>query len=164
MKDLTTAVKKLSFETPTERPSTPTSDKAPEYDETSPGYEETPPEERSYGPRELLDLNYPKTKDEQIVNAALIDFLNAFVIHFDLSVSWTLYRKPFTAGFEHGSFEARTDGCLEGVGSGVYAIVEVKPMLRDRHLIPILMQESAKMVAWIKHEPDPDGFGSSHGQ
>lgn len=36
-------------------------------------------------PDELKDLFYPPTEDEQIVNAALVLFLNALTIHFHLS-------------------------------------------------------------------------------
>ncbi|KAJ5735159.1 uncharacterized protein N7483_000284 [Penicillium malachiteum] len=75
-------------------------------------------EELNFGPDEedegeILGLIHPKTKDEQIVNTALIDFLNAFIIHENMPVQWTLYRKPFKAEFKDNSFEARTDGCLE---------------------------------------------------
>ncbi|KAK2811373.1 hypothetical protein FQN50_002251 [Emmonsiellopsis sp. PD_5] len=160
-KNLEISVSKLSFETPTEPPGTP----IPGFDEFDDTLsEDTPPGQRSYGPVELLNLNYPKTKDEQIVNAALIDFLNAFIIHFGFPVYWTLYRKSFTANFKNGSFEARTDGCLESVGSKIYAIVEAKPMLRFKELDRISMQEAAEMVAWIKCDPDPDDFGSSCGR
>ncbi|KAB8257905.1 hypothetical protein BDV32DRAFT_151882 [Aspergillus pseudonomiae] len=169
LKDLAAGIKKLSFDVPSEPPNTPRPKSPGEFNDT-PTVEsvakDTPPWERSYGPQELLDLNYPKTKDEQIVNTALIDFLNAFIIHRRFGSYWTLYRKPFVASFRHGSFEARTDGCLEGGNSETlktYAIVEVKPMLRRKQFARIAMQEAAEMVAWIKAEPDPAGFISSCG-
>ncbi|PYI00548.1 hypothetical protein BO78DRAFT_434330 [Aspergillus sclerotiicarbonarius CBS 121057] len=103
-------------------------------------------------------------KRQQIVNTALVDFLNAFIIHYKLRVYWTLYRKPFIAKFENGAFEARTDGCLEDRASKTYAIVEVKPMLREKEVVRISMQETAEMVAWIKCDPDPKEFSSSCGR
>ncbi|KAB8200084.1 hypothetical protein BDV34DRAFT_230615 [Aspergillus parasiticus] len=150
-------------------PSSPNTKSGFEFDDTpvDSAAKGTPLGERSYGPQELLDLNYPKTKDEQIVNTALVDFLNAFIIHRNFGSCWMLHRKPFVADFEHGSFEARTDGYLEGEDSKslkTYAIVEVKPMLRTIHLERISMQEAAEMVAWIKAEPDPAGFVSSCGR
>ncbi|RAL03103.1 uncharacterized protein BO80DRAFT_453317 [Aspergillus ibericus CBS 121593] len=173
MRGLESAVQKLSFETPTKPPTTPMPDMGREPSTPDPGSEEefddsmaeeTPPGQRSYGPKELLDMNYPRTKDEQIVNTALVDFLNAFIIHYKLPVYWTLYRKPFIATFGNGAFEARTDGCLEDRASKTYAIVEVKPMLREREVVRISMQETAEMVAWIKCDPDPNDFSSSCGR
>lgn len=110
--------------------------------------EDTPEVPNSYGPPELLDLTFPKTKDEQIVNTALIDFSNAFIVHGDFAVQWSLYRKPFIAEFAKASVEARTDGCLEEVDSEkIHAIVEVKPIIRAKAQLAIAMQEAAQMVA-----------------
>ncbi|PWY87803.1 hypothetical protein BO94DRAFT_574909 [Aspergillus sclerotioniger CBS 115572] len=160
LKRVEEGVRKLTFETPTKPPSTPVLKPELEHDEVTP---ETPPEKRSYGPQELLDLNFPRTKDEQIVNTALIDFLNAFTIHMNVQSHWTLYRKPFVANFRSASFEARTDGCLEDGGPKTFAIVEVKPMVRFKQSNRISMQEAAEIVAWIKCEPDPDDFTSGCG-
>ncbi|OOF90468.1 hypothetical protein ASPCADRAFT_179013 [Aspergillus carbonarius ITEM 5010] len=160
LKRIEEGVRKLTFETPTKPPTTPVLKPELEHDEITP---ETPPEKRSYGPQELLNLNFPRTKDEQIVNTALVDFLNAFTIHMDVHCHWTLYRKPFVADFGSASFEARTDGCLEDGGPKTFAIVEVKPMMRFRQSDRISMQEAAEIVAWIKCEPDPDDFTSSCG-
>ncbi|KAE8377355.1 hypothetical protein BDV26DRAFT_293319 [Aspergillus bertholletiae] len=148
IRDLAAGIKKLSFNVPNVSPSTSNTKSEAEFDDTPVGSatEDTPPGERSYGPRELLDLNYPKTKDQQIVNTALNDFLNAFIIHRSFKSYWTLHRKPFVANFRCGSFEARTDGCLEGVDSEslkAYAIVEVKPMMRIKQIRRIPMQEAA---------------------
>ncbi|CAG8891060.1 unnamed protein product [Penicillium egyptiacum] len=82
--------------------------------------------------RELEKILYPPTKDEQIVNTALIVFLNALTIHFSLSLDWTLHRKSFTAAFKDTVFQARMDGYLD-----------------DSHGTP---SESAQMVAWIKRD------------
>lgn len=161
-------VSKLSLETPSKQPKTPrtpTSGWSLDDEHDLLESDDTPPEQRSYGPEELLDKDYPKTKDEQIVNTALIDFLNAFIVHLDLPVQWSLYRKPFTANFNMASLEARTDGCLEETDAKakVHALVEVKPLLRIKAPLAIAMQEAAQMVAWIKSAPDPVGFKYSCG-
>ncbi|PYH37732.1 uncharacterized protein BO87DRAFT_448262 [Aspergillus neoniger CBS 115656] len=109
-------------------------------------------------PAEITNTMYPQTKDEQIVNTALVDFLNALTVHFPEASGWTLHRKSFKAEFTNGSYEARTDGYLKGGSGGrARALIEVKPMLREKKRIPICMQEAAQMVAWIKSDPDPTG-------
>ncbi|KAJ5178804.1 hypothetical protein N7492_002014 [Penicillium capsulatum] len=71
---------------------------------------------------------YPATKDEQIVNASLLVFLNALTIHFnDVSSNWTLHRKAFKAKFENAEFEARTDGYLYDNKGAPKVLLEVKP-------------------------------------
>ncbi|XRM42140.1 hypothetical protein ABZX51_005370 [Aspergillus tubingensis] len=121
----------------------------------------TPGEESPFnspGPSEISNQMYPQTEDEQIVNSALVDFLNALSIHFPEACDWTLHRKSFKADFEHASYEARTDGYLKGGSPGkARALIEVKPMLREKKRIPICMQEAAQMVAWIKSDPDSTG-------
>lgn len=106
-------------------------------------------------PEELESLIYPPTKDEQIVNTALLIFLNALTAHFPLANDWTLHRKIFVAQFKHASIEARTDGYLGDRSDGkVRALVEVKPAARKKYRTPIRMQESAQMVAWIMNDPE----------
>ncbi|OQE13000.1 hypothetical protein PENFLA_c057G02858 [Penicillium flavigenum] len=64
--------------------------------------------------QELDKILYPPTKEEQIVNTALIVFLNALTTtHFDFYSNWTLHRKPFIATFENAQFQARTDCYLD---------------------------------------------------
>ncbi|KAJ6189228.1 hypothetical protein N7519_004136 [Penicillium mononematosum] len=105
--------------------------------------------------RELDKILYPPTKDEQIVNTALIVFLNALTTHFDFYSNWTLHRKPFVATFENAQFEARTDGYLDSPGEKPRVLIEVKPVLRFSNLLAIQMQEgAAQMVAWIKSDGD----------
>ncbi|KXG51993.1 uncharacterized protein PGRI_082770 [Penicillium griseofulvum] len=87
--------------------------------------------------RELGNILYPPTKDEQIVNTALIVFLDALTIHFDLSSQWTLHRKAFTATFEQAEFEARTDGYLDSPRGKPRVLIEVKPVLRSSNLLRI---------------------------
>lgn len=100
-------------------------------------------------------LLYPPTKDEQLVNTALLVFLNALTVHFSLENDWTPHRKIFVAKFQNSSFQARTDGYLGDRSNGkVRALVEVKPALRAINLRRIRMQESAEIVAWIMNSPD----------
>ena len=103
---------------------------------------------------ELENILYPLTKDEQIVNTALIVFLNALTAHFDFYSNWTLHRKPFIATFENAQFEARTDGYLDSPGGKTRVLIEVKPVTRLQNSLPIQMQESAQMVAWIRSDDD----------
>ncbi|RAK83884.1 hypothetical protein BO79DRAFT_276752 [Aspergillus costaricaensis CBS 115574] len=132
--------------------------KTPEENENVENSEETETPFRSAGPAEITNTMYPQTKDEQIVNTALVDFLNALTVHFPEASGWTLHRKSFKAEFTNGSYEARTDGYLKGGSGGrARALIEVKPMLREKKRIPICMQEAAQMVAWIKSDPDPTG-------
>ncbi|KAL4786895.1 hypothetical protein BJX76DRAFT_320055 [Aspergillus varians] len=107
----------------------------------------------SPAPKELERILYPPSQDEQIVNCALIVFLNALTIHFKIASNWTLHRKAFTAVFDGASFEARTDGYLNHHGKAK-VIVEVKPAKRSSKRELIQMQESAQMVAWIKSEDE----------
>ncbi|PWY95953.1 hypothetical protein BO94DRAFT_552764 [Aspergillus sclerotioniger CBS 115572] len=128
----------------------------------SPGVKDTPDTcspFQSPGPQEIAHLMYPQTKDEQIVNTALIDFLNALSMHFPKACGWTLHRKSFKAEFEHAFFEARTDGYLDDGQSS-----EVKPMTRRKQRIPICMQKAAQMAAWIKSDPDIGGALSLPGR
>lgn len=111
-------------------------------------------EEITPAPKELESVLYPPTKDEQIVNCALIIFLNALTLPFKLANNWTLHRKACKATFGSDSFEARTDGYLDDRHGNTQAIIEVKPVTRSKKLGLIQMRESAQMVAWIKSEGD----------
>lgn len=108
--------------------------------------------------KEAAAILYPATRDEQIVNTALLLFLRAVSIHRLRNPNWTLQRRIFKVDFPKGKLEARTDGFLElnlasASKSKVKAIVEVKPCVRQGNL-QIRMQESAQMVAWIASDPD----------
>ncbi|KAJ5972381.1 uncharacterized protein N7479_002299 [Penicillium vulpinum] len=147
------------FETPTKKPN-PSSDRQGaskllpfEDDSTSPE-SSTDPSPPATGSRELEKLLYPPTKDEKIVNTALIVFLNALTTHFDFYSNWTLHRKPFVAIFENAQFEARTDGYLDSPAGKTRVLIEVKPVKRSQNHLPIQMQESAQMVAWIRSDDD----------
>lgn len=105
-------------------------------------------------PEELANILYPPTKDEQIVNTALVVFPNALTIHFSLSLDWTLHRKSFNAVFEDAEFQARTDGYLSDSYGTPSVLLEVKPFRRTKKLDLIQIQESAQMVAWIKSDEE----------
>jgi len=103
-------------------------------------------------------------EDEQIVNTALILFLNALTAFYgglnkDTSnpVGWTEKRLQLKFDCSGGlSWVAVTDGFL-AKGDQTKAIVEVKPFTRSRALDQVQRQESAQMAAWIQECPD-DGL------
>ncbi|RDH37517.1 hypothetical protein BDQ94DRAFT_157058 [Aspergillus welwitschiae] len=113
----------------------------------------------SLGPEELLREMYPPVDDEQIVNVALVSFLQALTDYFpSLGSSWTIHRKPLKAKFNDAEYEARTDGYLRGKVDGeVRALIEVKAALREHSRLEIRMQEGAQMVAWLKNYPQSPG-------
>ncbi|PYH67311.1 uncharacterized protein BO88DRAFT_391735 [Aspergillus vadensis CBS 113365] len=113
----------------------------------------------SLGPEELLREMYPAVDDEQIVNVALVNFLQALTDYFpSLKSSWTIHRKPLKAKFNAAEYEARTDGYLRGKVDGeVRALIEVKAALRENSRLEICMQEGAQMVAWLKNYPKTPG-------
>lgn len=113
----------------------------------------------SPAPKGLASVLYPPSLDEQIVNCALVIFLNALTIHFDIDSNWTLHRKAFKAVFDGSSFEARVDGYLKHCGNPK-VIIEVKPASRSSKELSIQMQESAQVVARIKS----DGNKGHHGK
>ncbi|KAF2965604.1 hypothetical protein GQX73_g7965 [Xylaria multiplex] len=92
-------------------------------------------------------------QDEQIVNTALIEYLNALAIHCtELEANWTLHRLPLIARDHTGTktYEARVDGYLKSrQDEQPLAIMEVKPFTRKTKKAAIRMQESAQMASWI---------------
>ncbi|KAI2815824.1 hypothetical protein CBS147320_10780 [Aspergillus niger] len=112
-------------------------------------------------PEELQRRMFPPTKDEQIVNTALLIFLNALTIHFDdnITSNWTIHRKGFIAKFTKASFEARTDGYLDDGEENAYALIEVKPVIRSKKENVIRMQESAQMVGWLMNDSGEGNTG-----
>ncbi|RWA10963.1 hypothetical protein EKO27_g4151 [Xylaria grammica] len=99
-------------------------------------------------------------QDEQIVNTALIEYLNALAIHCtQLEANWTLHRLPLIARDRAGlkTYEARVDGYLRRREDGQpLAIIEVKPFLRKKKPTAIRMQESAQMASWINQHRPPN--------
>ncbi|RMD45099.1 hypothetical protein DV735_g44, partial [Chaetothyriales sp. CBS 134920] len=122
------------------------------------------PSDNASSPSELGDMspisadmaiNYKAIEDEQIVNTALVLFLNAVTLHYtNISSEWTLYRRPFTVQKVNRQkvYEARVDGLLRSKGSQAraQALIEVKPYVRRNNT---RMQEAAQMAAWIAEDP-----------
>ncbi|TAQ89487.1 hypothetical protein B7494_g2163 [Chlorociboria aeruginascens] len=104
-----------------------------------------------------LDIEmFPENPDEQIVNTALINFLEAITIHLPCPAYWSLHRKAFRIE----KFEARVDGYLAQEGTGhIKAIIEVKAALRNRqeYSSRVRMQEGAQMAAWIFTDKKEEG-------
>ncbi|PYH91021.1 hypothetical protein BO71DRAFT_401708, partial [Aspergillus ellipticus CBS 707.79] len=116
-----------------------------------------PPTPAAQVPEELQRLMFPPTKDEQIVNTALVVFLNALTIHFPLikRCDWTVHRKAFVPQFEEAKFESRTDGYLDDGKGNPYALIDVKPIIRAlTNQSRIQMQEGSQMASWIKIDID----------
>ncbi|KAI3015966.1 hypothetical protein CBS147353_7930 [Aspergillus niger] len=76
-------VEDLSLDTSEDTPAKP----SPET--PSPLQETSPPS------KEQVSALYPPTRDEQIVNCALVIFMNALTVPFKLANNWTLHRKAF---------------------------------------------------------------------
>jgi hypothetical protein len=104
-------------------------------------------------------------RDEQVVNAALVDFLIALTIdHTDLEeMNWAADRHAFVVKNRRSGrlakvYEARVDGVLcRGEylkdDAEILVIMEVKPFCRSEKLDAIRMQETAQMAAWISQQP-----------
>lgn len=113
-------------------------------------------EESPISKEEAKEL-YPPSEDEQIVNFALIIFLKALTMHFNLASQWTSKRKAFHPKFGKAEYQARTDGYLDCRGE-VKAIIEVKPAIRSTKQPVIQRQESAQVVGWITVDKEkPNG-------
>lgn len=100
------------------------------------------------------EIKIQPTKDEQLVNDALLLFLKALLVYQSIiRCQWESDRSPFyKAIFGDNSMTARTDGYL-GANGKVFAIVEVKPNIRDRERRPeLLWQETGEMIAWLMHD------------
>ncbi|RAL03730.1 uncharacterized protein BO80DRAFT_268743 [Aspergillus ibericus CBS 121593] len=120
-------------------------------------------------PEDIQRQIYRQSKDEQIVNAALISFVNALTLHSDICVVWSFHRIPLKADFNPASYEARTDGYLEIPSTTdewkrIRALVEVKAASRRKNGPTIRMQEAAQVVAWLKSRPDRGGLLNGPGR
>ena len=105
--------------------------------------------------------SFPSTKDEQIVNLALVLFLKAVTVHFVGSANWSIQRMAFhVADKEDKKFQARVDGVLlYRYDDRVVAILEVKPFVRGKKEAAIQRQEAAQMAAWISSHLGKDKAG-----
>ncbi|GAD92741.1 conserved hypothetical protein [Paecilomyces variotii No. 5] len=150
----TRQMRALQLETPTK--SKPTDTETDLFGEVSP-VDTQPSIGISPIPREAEGALYPATKDEQIVNMALVLLLNALTIHLPLLNDWTPGRRKFTVTLGSRFFRAYTDGCLEDRKQDrVRALIEVKPYIRKNR---VRMQEAAQMVGWISDENQrPSGY------
>ncbi|KAI8623451.1 hypothetical protein F5Y19DRAFT_481649 [Xylariaceae sp. FL1651] len=101
--------------------------------------------------------NFKAVNDEQIVNTALLLYLNALTISCsEVQGDWTLHRRRFVLESRGKKvYEARVDGYLRSRDNNVKAIVEVKPYTRSNKNWNIRMQEAGQMAAWIGSDP-PD--------
>ncbi|KXG51572.1 uncharacterized protein PGRI_089650 [Penicillium griseofulvum] len=107
---------------------------------------------------------FKSISDEQIVNTALLLYLQALLINIcEIGADWTPERRALVVKKKDGQkvYEARVDGFLRyqhDENSPIMAIVEVKPSIREQTLETdaIRMQEGAQMAAWIsQHPPTP---------
>ncbi|EED12880.1 hypothetical protein TSTA_053920 [Talaromyces stipitatus ATCC 10500] len=90
---------------------------------------------------ELRKVMFPPIKDKNIVNTALDVFFNALTMHFDIlrQWNWTPHRKSFVGKFKEASLKARVDGYLEKEKGEPYALIEVKPVIRETYRCRIQM-------------------------
>ncbi|KAI8948014.1 hypothetical protein F4801DRAFT_604970 [Xylaria longipes] len=95
--------------------------------------------------------------DEQIVNMALLLYLNALTLSCTRTLGdWTAHRKAFILKSQGKKlYEARVDGYFRSPHNKVEAILEVKRYDRSLNTAKIKMQETAQMAAWIGSDP-PD--------
>ncbi|KAJ5922915.1 hypothetical protein N7516_010618 [Penicillium verrucosum] len=106
---------------------------------------------------------FKSISDEQIVNTALLLYLEALLINFvGIQADWTPERHALVVKRYNGQkvYEARLDGFLRyqrDQNNPIMAIVEVKPFSRDTDPDDSTRkQESAQMAAWIcQHPPTP---------
>ncbi|MCJ1314310.1 hypothetical protein MMC25_007990 [Agyrium rufum] len=92
------------------------------------------------------------SKDEKIVNVALVDFLDAITLSQSaLWLDWHIDGESFVFRLpDMKSFKAVTDGSLKGRVTGrTWAILECKARRRYRDRW-IRMQESCQMASWIR--------------
>lgn len=98
------------------------------------------------------------SEDEQIVNIALLNFIQPLTMFAGLSNEWTIHRLIMKVQFGKSHCEARTDGYLRDKASKrVRALIEVKAAVRGKNIQPIVMQESAAMSNWITQDPKTTG-------
>lgn len=95
--------------------------------------------------------NRKEVADENIVNAALILFLEAINgLISNRKSDWTFERIFFNANYAKAKYKAFTDGSLKTrIGNYVQSILEVKKGTRSQGSQDIAMQESAEISAWI---------------
>ena len=100
--------------------------------------------------------SYEAIEDEQIVNSALILFLQGLSLHHpSVRGEWSLYRQAFLLNdtSKEKIYEARVDGVFRHANKAFpRMIAEVKPYLRLGSIETydkIHIQESAQLAAWV---------------
>ncbi|EAW23914.1 uncharacterized protein NFIA_034820 [Aspergillus fischeri NRRL 181] len=98
---------------------------------------------------------FARTKDEETVNMALVNFLDVMSYYCKKvrKLRWDLDRQNVTVTVGKATIVARTDGRLSKRAapsdSQNFAIVEVKPFILRENPDKTLMQMGMEMVAWI---------------
>ncbi|KAE8372159.1 hypothetical protein BDV26DRAFT_286178 [Aspergillus bertholletiae] len=92
----------------------------------------------------LANVLYPPSRDEQVVNSALVVFLNALTMRFNFLPSWAMPRIALIAQFQEQDDSRGRPSVL----------IEVKPASRSTDQTAIQIQQSAQMVARIKSNGD----------
>ncbi|KAK3303574.1 uncharacterized protein B0T15DRAFT_496114 [Chaetomium strumarium] len=113
---------------------------------------------------ESMELERDRSKDEEIVNSALIHLLVTTTLCSGIGtiagregLAWMPTRQTFRLGPAGDSIcEAKTDGILyNGIGPGyTLAILEVKPYVRRIAQQKIEWQEACQMATWISTSLD----------
>jgi hypothetical protein len=108
---------------------------------------------------ESKELEKERSKDEEIVNTALVQLLVCITLCSGIGtikgregLKWLPRREVFRLGPAGKPVcEARTDGVLRKMGNPkcTLAILEVKPYTRRSNLQRIEWQEACQMAAWI---------------
>ncbi|RHZ55926.1 uncharacterized protein CDV56_104155 [Aspergillus thermomutatus] len=99
------------------------------------------------------------TTDEEIVNFAIVDWLQAVCLRMPgVHGQWIASRYRFRARFGPNELEARTDGALRifEEPERVHALIECKAIARKDALPAVQFQEAAQIVAWLmqRHRPE----------
>lgn len=103
-------------------------------------------------------LNVLPTADEETVNFALVDFLQAICLKFPGVYSrWVPTRFCMRANFSQDNYTAITDGGLSiwGEPENIHALIECKAPNRRDALPSVQLQEASQIVAWLKQEHRP---------
>jgi hypothetical protein len=104
------------------------------------------------------------TTDEEIVNFAIVDWLQAVCMKMPgVHGQWIASRYQFRARFGTNELEARTDGVLRifDEPERVHALIECKAKARKDALPSVQFQEAAQIVTWLmqRHRPETAKVG-----
>ncbi|RHZ74961.1 hypothetical protein CDV55_109139 [Aspergillus turcosus] len=111
---------------------------------------------------ESAKLVFARTKDEETVNMALVNFLDVLSYYCKEArkVRWDPDRQNLTFQLGKATIVAKSDGRLSKRqaprDNQNFAIVEVKPFILRENLEKTLMQMGVEMVAWIGQSIDQD--------